>query len=209
MKTLLPCFLFALTSAFAASDCCRPAATVASAPAKPACCATLATQPFTKTSLYQADATFTDDRGHAVTLGELRGRPVVLTMFFASCSYACPLTVTDMQSIRAQLPEAIRERAVFLLISFDTERDTVEALQAYRAQRQLDAQWVLLRGNADAVREIAALLGVKYQREATGNFAHSNLITVLNAEGEVVHQRTGLQGGLPETAAAVARTVAH
>jgi len=36
-------------------------------------------------------------------------------------------------------------------------------------------------------------------------FSHSNLITVLNAEGEVVHQRTGLKGGLDEAAQAVLR----
>ena len=38
------------------------------------------------------------------------------------------------------------------------------------------------------------LLGVKYQKLAQGQFAHSNLITVLNAEGEITFQREGLKG---------------
>ena len=59
------------------------------------------------------------------------------------------------------------------------------------------------------MRELAALLGVKYKQEAGGMFAHSNLITVLNQEGEIVHQRAGLKGGLDETVAALTALVTH
>lgn len=205
---ILPFFL--LTAAFAlgaetpAADCCKVEPVVK----KDACCAAMDAAAFSKDSLYQADAAFTDDAGRPFALGELRGRPVVLTMFFASCGYACPLLVTDMQAIRGRLPAEQRDRAVFVLVSFDTARDTPEALARYRASRGLDGQWVLLHGNDDAVRELAALLGVKYQRETDGMFSHSNLVTLLNAEGEIVHQRTGLKGGLDEAAAALGQLLA-
>lgn len=158
-------------------------------------------------SLYQIGVTFTDDAGRSVALGTLRGRPVVIAMFFASCHYACPLLVADMTRIRDGLPPAERERVALVLVSFDTVRDTPEALRRYRAERLLDRQWMLLHGDDDAVRELAALLGVKYRQETDGQFAHSNLITVLNAAGEVVHRRTGLRGGLEEAAAALAITL--
>jgi protein SCO1/2 len=174
---------------------------------KDACCAAMAAAPFSKESIYQLDAKFTDDSGRAFTLGELRGRPVVLDMFFASCGYACPLLVTDMQSIRAKLPAEIRDRVAFVLVSFDVARDTPAALAQYRAQRSLDGQWTLLHGDDDAVRELAALLGVKYKQDADGMFSHSNLLTILNPQGEITHQRTGLKGGLDEAAAALALVV--
>ena len=170
---------------------------------KDACCAAMEALPFSKESIYQLDGKFTDDSGRPFALGELRGRPVVLDLFFASCGYACPLTVTDMQAIRAQLPAAVRDRAVFVLVSFDTARDTPEALAKYRAQRSLDSSWVLLHGSDDAVRELAALVGVKYKQEADGAFSHSNILTILNPQGEIVHQRIGLKGGLDEAAAAL------
>jgi protein SCO1/2 len=47
------------------------------------------------------------------------------------------------------------------------------------------------------------LLGVKYRRDANGDFSHSNLITVLNAEGEVSHQRSGLNGDVATAVRAV------
>ena len=185
--------------------------------AKPdACCATKETiehreskiENFTKESLYQVDAQFTTDSGRAFSLGELRGRPVVIDLFFASCGYACPLTVADMLAIQGRLPAGQRASAVFVLVSFDITRDTPGALAQFRVQRGLDGQWILLHGDDHAVRELAALLGVKYKQDADGAFSHSNLLTVLNPEGEVVHQRTGLKGGLDGVLAALGAAAA-
>lgn len=184
---------------------CLAGCLLAAEPAKKpgACCAALAATPFTRNSLYQLGVTFTDDTAHPVALASLRGRPVVLNMFFASCGYACPLTVTDLLAIQDRLPAGLRAEAVFVLVSFDVARDTTEVLAKYRTQRGLDGQWVLLRGDDDSVRELAALLGVKYKQEADGMFAHSNLVTILNREGEIVHQRQGLKGGLDEAVTAL------
>ncbi len=165
----------------------------------------LAGDGFSAGSLYQLEATYTGDDGRPVALGSLRGRPVVLAMFFASCTYACPMIVADMTRIRDGLPADLRDRAALVLVSFDTKRDTPEALQRYRKDRGLNKQWTLLRGDDGAVRELAALLGVKFKQEADGQFAHSNIISILNAEGEVVHQRAGLKGGLEDATAALAR----
>ena len=177
-------------------------------PAKPVaeCCqAPLPnTAPLSRKSIYQLDAQFTADTGKAFSLAALRGRPVVLTMFFAHCGYACPLLVEDMHALREKLPVELRSRAAFVLVSFDSRRDSPAALADYRQKRSLDSQWTLLHASDDAVRELAALLGVKFKREADGGFAHSNAITLLNAEGEIVHQRIGLKGGLDEAALALA-----
>jgi len=176
---------------------------------KPACCCSApsatstAAAPLTDRSIYQLEANWTNDVGETISLAKLRGRPVVLTMFFASCEYACPILVNDMQRIRQTLPEAVREQAQFVLVSFDDVRDTPTALRAYRERANLDRSWVLLRGDAANVQELAMLLGVKYQRDARGRYAHSNLITVLNSEGEIVHQRNGLQGEVSQAANAV------
>jgi protein SCO1/2 len=185
----------------------KPAAGVIPSADTSGCCGKeIAVAPFSKESVYQLDGRFTDDSGRPFVLGSLRGRPVVLDMFFASCGYACPLTVTDMLSLQQRLPADLRARVVFVLVSFDVVRDTPEALAKYRAQRQLGGNWILLHGDDDSVRELAALLGVQYRATADGAFSHSNQIVVLNREGEIVHERKGLQGGLDETALALVRS---
>lgn len=217
----LAALVFFVTVAAHAGSCCKPepkpeakssccaAPEEPAAPAQKACCAPAATEtvetPLTRLSLYQADGTFTDDSGKPFRLADLRGRPVVVNMFFATCGYACPLTVTDLLAVQSRLSPELRRDAVFVLVTFDLARDTVAALAQYRSSRLLDANWVLLRGEDASVRELAALLGVKYKQEADGSFAHSNIFTILNREGEIVHQRTGLQGGLDEALSALER----
>ena len=86
---------------------------------------------------------------------------------------------------------------------------TPAALHSYRATRKLSAdRWTLLRGAPDDTLELAALLGVKFKREASGQFAHSNLITVLNAQGEIIHQLAGLNRDAGETVARISAEVA-
>ncbi|MCF7687506.1 MAG: SCO family protein [Cephaloticoccus sp.] len=187
-----------------AGACCQPATEpVATEP--DACCAEAPpAAPYSRTSLYQLDARFTNDAGETFALGDLRGQPVVVDMFFASCGYACPLTVTNMLAIQGRLPVGQRDKVRFVLVSFDVVRDTTAELAKYRATRGLDDQWILLRGDDNSVRELAALLGVKYKQEADGMFSHSNLLTVLNPKGEIMHQREGLNGGLDEVITALA-----
>jgi len=160
----------------------------------PPCCRPIAAQTnYTDKSLFQLDSIWTSDAGKRIKLGALRGRPQVVAMFFASCQFTCPLTVSDMKRIETALPENLQTNTDFLLISFDSERDTPAALKTYRAERELSGQnWTLLHGEPDDVRELAALLGVIYRQDANGNFAHSNVITLLNAEGEIVYQQPGL-----------------
>ncbi len=165
----------------------------------------LAGDGFSAGSLYQLEASYTGDDGKPVTLGQFKGRPVVVAMFFATCTYACPMIVADMARIRDGLPESLRANAALVLVSFDTKRDTPEVLARYRKDRGLNQQWTLLRGDDGAVRELAALLGVKFKQEADGQFAHSNIISILNVQGEVIHQRAGLKGGLEDATVALAR----
>lgn len=171
-----------------------------------ACCKQEAAAPYTRESIYQLDARFTDDAGRPFAIGSLRGRPVVLDMFYTSCGYACPITVTEMLAIQNRLPPQLRGRATFVLVTLDPVRDTQEVLANYRTQRLLDGQWILLRGDNDGIRELAALLGVRYRQEASGTFSHSNILTVLNRDGEIAYQRTGLEGGIGGVCAAVAAT---
>jgi protein SCO1/2 len=159
------------------------------------CCASAerAAGPLTDKSLYQLDSTWTNDNGLPVKLSALCGRPQLVCMFFAHCQYACPLLVQQMKQIEAALPENLRTNVGFVLVSFDTERDTPDALHQYRLQHDLAAErWTLLHGSNDDVLELAALLGVKFKKDAQGQFMHSNVLTILNSQGEITFQETGL-----------------
>ena len=203
MKTHL-CLIFAgLLSASAHAKatnpppCCAPVETKAPAPC---CVEEKAGTPVSARSIYQLDASWTNDAAATVKLAALRGKPVVLAMFFAQCEYACPVLVNDIKRLLATMPETARAGVQVVLVSFDTARDTPEALKAFRERMTLDAQWTLLRGQPTDVQELAMLLGVKFKQDARGQFAHSNLFTLLNPEGEIMHQQVGLMGDVSTSA---------
>ena len=148
---------------------------------------------FTDKSIYQTESTWTTDLRKQIKLGALAGRPQVVVMFFAHCQFACPIIVNDMKRIEAALPADVSGRIGFTLVSFDAQRDTPSALAEYRKTRDLPVKgWTLMCGHPDDVLELAALLGLSFKETADGQFAHSNVITILNAQGEIVHQQIGL-----------------
>lgn len=172
----------------------------------PPCCRKEVTSaaPLSDTSLYQVQSTWTNDLAKSLQLPSLRGKPQIITMFFASCEFTCPILVNDMVAIESALPEELREKVGFTLVSFDTERDTPAVLAKYREQHHLDAaRWTLLQGKEEDVLELAALIGMKFKKDARGQFVHSNLITLLDAEGNIVKQETGFGRSQKEMVEAV------
>jgi len=158
-----------------------------------ACCMkSLPPVTFTDKSLYQAESKWTTDGGKGITLGDLKGKPQIVLMFFSHCTTACPVLVNDLRRIESALSPEVRDKVGFTLVSFDSERDTPAALANYRSDWKLPASWTLLHGDSDDVTELAALLGIQFKASSDGQFAHSNVITLLDANGEISFQLAGL-----------------
>jgi protein SCO1/2 len=157
-------------------------------------------------SLYDLSSAWRDQRGAEVRLPSLAGKVRVVAMVYTSCQATCPLIVGDLKRIEASIPAERRDDVGFVLVSIDPERDSPERMAQWAARTQLDpARWTLLAGGADEVREVAAVLGVRYQPQADGELAHTNAITVLDPAGAVAHQQLGLGAETKGTADAVGR----
>lgn len=149
-------------------------------------------EPVTGQSVYQLDSTWTDQHGVERQLDRFRGSVVVLAMVYTHCDYACPRIISDMRRIRREVDAENRDIR-FVLVSIDPEGDTVERLAAFGEETGLTGQgWSLLRSNEGNVRELAAVFGVQYRRVSETDFAHSNVISVLDRQGEIAHQQVGL-----------------
>ena len=159
-------------------------------------------------SLYHLSSSWTDQHQGRVALPDLAGGPAVVVMFYGDCTTACPLLVRSAEQIEAALPEGLREDTQFVMVSFDTERDTPERLGAYAQEKGLDrANWHWLVGSPLQTRQLATLLGVQYRDAGNGMFAHSNVVTVLDADGVPSARLEGL-GVKLEPAIEAVRTAA-
>ncbi|MDA1028957.1 MAG: SCO family protein [Bacteroidetes bacterium] len=140
-------------------------------------------------SIYQVESTWINQTGAEVTLEALAGRIQIVAMTYTSCEMSCPRIVAAMKDIERQAGGKVG----LVLISIDPERDSPPTLAAYSEKMGLEeSAWNLLTGAPDDILEIAALLGVGYQKMPDGEFAHSNIITILNEEGVIVHQQNGI-----------------
>ena len=178
----------------------------AQAPEPPCCREGLPAGKFTEKSLYTLDATWTADVGKEVKLSVLRGRPQVMALFFTNCQHSCPLIVMDMKAIEKALPANVRGGVDFLLVSIDPARDTPDALRAFREKYELPIErWSLVRGEPADVKKLADLVGFRYFPGSNLQFAHSLLISVLNPDGEIVYQQSGIGNVRDDATAAILR----
>jgi protein SCO1/2 len=154
-------------------------------------------------SVYEMDARFRDQGGRERTLASLGGRVQVVAMVYTNCAHTCPRILMELKRVEAALED--HERVGFTLISLDPERDTPARLAEFAAGTRLGAaRWTLLTSDANTVRETAALLGIRYRKEVSAEYSHSNSYLVLDAAGRIVHREAGLDQG-PEKALASIR----
>jgi protein SCO1/2 len=137
-------------------------------------------------SLYHLDVALVDQNGRGLHLAERRGKPVLISMFYTSCQYVCPLIIDTLRKTQRTLAENGAANVDVLLVSFDPERDTPVRLHQVFAERKLDANWTLARTDAPSVRKLAAVLDIQYRALANGDVNHSSAITLLDANGRIV-----------------------
>lgn len=166
--------------------------------------------PLPRDSVYQLAAPLTDQHGRKFDWRTRRGSPQVVTMFYTSCQYICPLIVDSGKAIEKSLAPAERARIGLLLVSMDPKRDTPAALLSVATKRKLDtARWTLARPAPGDVRAIAGVLGIRYRELADGEFNHTSALILLDADGRIL-ARTEQIGSRPdpEFVAAVRRAAA-
>lgn len=140
-------------------------------------------------SLYDIGSTWRDQRGEHKALASLAGRPVVVALVYTRCASTCPLIVESLKRIAA-----MRSDVAVALISLDPEHDDPSALAAYARRHALSDRWTLLTGTAEDVRDVSAVLALRYRRSSGATIDHSNTITLLDAAGRIVTQQPSWAG---------------
>jgi protein SCO1 len=158
----------------------------------------MASAPLPTDSVLQLPSAFVDQDGKSFQLSDRRGQVQLVTMFYTSCGYICPLIIDSARGVDHALTDSERSQLQVLLISLDPARDTVSALNQLADKRKLDRQrWTLARTDKEGVRKVAALLGIRYRELANGEFNHSSVLVLLDAEGRIL-ARTEQLGSKPD-----------
>jgi len=116
----------------------------------------------------------------------LRGKPIILFFGYTFCPDVCPLTLSEMLKAKKALG-ADGDKAQFVFVSVDGERDTPEVLKNYL--KLFDPTFIGLTGAPDDVRAVASEYGasfVKKKPEGTSAaylIVHTSNTYLLDAQG--------------------------
>ncbi|WBX75058.1 SCO family protein [Tenacibaculum ovolyticum] len=159
-------------------------------------------------SIFNLTSKWNTEEGNSIVLKDLRGKTLVMVMIYTTCKAACPRLVADMRNIEKQIPKKYNNDLRYVLVSIDPETDTSEKLKVFAKENLMDDEhWMFLQGTKTSVREFANVLAVKYKEISPLDFSHSNIISVFNPEGELVHQQEGLGVDNKETILKIKETV--
>jgi protein SCO1/2 len=134
----------------------------------------------------------TDSNGAPLALSALRGRPLVISLIYTSCSSVCPATTQHvLQAVRKARKVVGEDAFAVLTFGFDARRDTPTQLDAFARTQGIDLHdWQLASADAATIHALLDDLGFSYSA-AAGGFQHITQTTILDAEGRVYRQVYG------------------
>ena len=135
-------------------------------------------------SVYHLQVSVEDQFGEITGLDRYLGKPVLITMFYASCPHVCPMLISTIKLTESKLSDEERADLRVLTISIDPKRDTPEKLRETIERHSVDAsRWSMVRPDPGDLRTIAGVFGVKYKQLPDGEFSHSTKIILLDRDG--------------------------
>nr|WP_306264509.1 SCO family protein [Pararhizobium sp. IMCC3301] len=140
-----------------------------------------------------------DQRGAPLSLADLRGRPLVISLIYTSCSSICPVTTDHLVNAVKDARKVLGEKSFGVLsFGFDASGDKPAQLRAFAIShglRQLD-DWRVASADAETTEALVKDLGFSW-RAAAGSFDHPSQTTILDANGKVYRQLYGETFPLP------------
>lgn len=136
------------------------------------------------------DFTLQNLDGRNVTLKDTDGKARLVYFYFASCPDVCPLTTHLLSKVQDRLKEkdAFGTKTAILSITFDPVRDTTDALKEYASRFHADLSgWYFLRGEEQYSLDLARKWEIGVQKQPNGDFAHTNVIFLVDKKGQIRH----------------------
>ena len=135
-------------------------------------------------SVYHLQVLLEDQLGEITGLDRYREKPVLITMFYASCPHVCPMLISTIKLMESKLSAAERADLRVLTISIDPERDTPGSLLETMERHHVDgSRWSMVRPEPADLRTIAGVFGVRYKQLPDGEFNHTTRIILLDRDG--------------------------
>ena len=141
-----------------------------------------------------ADVRFVDEAGREAHLTDFKGNFTLLFFGFTNCPDVCPLTLSLLAEVRADIAtRAPRLAPRVLFVSVDPNRDTPERIAAYL--NGFDPEFVGVTAPDAELQPLLQALGVSVEKHEHGgenyNVVHNSAIYVLDPNADWIAVTTG------------------
>jgi protein SCO1 len=140
--------------------------------------------------LIPPDLVFRDEKGMDIRLGDLRGKPAILTLVYYTCERVCPLMLSGLSQALPRLAVVAGKDFRMITVSFD-ETDTPEKARDVKRNYIKAAGsafpeegWTFLTGNRESIERLTRAVGFRFRKEVHG-FNHPVVLIFLSPEGKI------------------------
>jgi protein SCO1/2 len=114
----------------------------------------------------------------------LRGKIVAINFIYTTCSDVCPLFTVEFARLQQALRSQTQMDPFLVSITTDPEIDSPKVLKAYAQRFGADFHnWAFLTGDESHLKEVWKGFGVQVIRRSRGLVQHTNLTTLIDADG--------------------------
>jgi protein SCO1 len=131
------------------------------------------------------DFTLRGSNGADLVLSRYRGKVVLLSFGYTSCTEVCPITLAVLARARTALGAAGADLQI-VYVTVDPERDSVERMRAYLAN--FDPTFVGGTGTADQLAGVRKNYGIAATKFPSANgygITHSSFVYLIERDGSL------------------------
>lgn len=125
----------------------------------------------------------------------IKDKITLMAMVYTHCPDICPMTTHNMQLIEQRLPDELKSKVKFVIISFDPNRDTPAILKKFAELRDISFNsWTFLTGDMKNTKEVMLKFDIKAipadstyddQGELSYSVIHTDRISLIDQDGRL------------------------
>ena len=141
-----------------------------------------------KPRLPAPETTLPNYTGQPVSLGSLRGKPLLVTFLYTHCPDVCPLIASNLGVALKELGPRAADRVNIVAISVDPKGDTPATVAKFLSDRDMRGKMDYLIGDANQLGPVWEAWNVGSEADATNPelIAHSALVYGVSSSGKLV-----------------------
>jgi len=134
----------------------------------------------------------TDATGRGISLHDLKGKPLVLSLIYTSCYQICPMTTRHLATIIEKARNTLgKDKFNVAILGFDSQHDSPQAMKHFANKQGInDANWHLLSADAKTLAGLTKELGFLFFTSPKG-FDHVVQATIIDADSVIYRQVYG------------------